>query len=113
MDMEEMQFPDRSFDTIVSTLSMCSYERPSVVLEKINRWCKPDGQILLMEHGISTNLPLSLIQRTLDPLLHRTVGCHFTRNIPALVHQSGIEIVSSESRWMNMVHLIRGKPGEV
>src|SRR5690554_5684401 len=27
-DIEEMDFPDQSFDTIISTLSLCSYDHP-------------------------------------------------------------------------------------
>ncbi|MCC3378437.1 class I SAM-dependent methyltransferase [Paenibacillus farraposensis] len=67
-----MNFSDQSYDTIVSTLSFCSYDNPSMVLAKINRWCRPNGQILFMEHGISSNLAISAIQKALNPLLYRT-----------------------------------------
>ncbi|MEX1031249.1 MAG: class I SAM-dependent methyltransferase [Paenibacillaceae bacterium] len=109
-DIEEMNFPDQSFDTIVSTLSFCSYDNPLMVLAKINRWCKPDGQILFMEHGISSNLAVSTIQRTLDPLLYRAYGCHHTRNIEGLIRESGIRIDKVEGYWFNMFHLIWAKP---
>ena len=110
MDMEEIDFPDQSFDTIVSTLSLCSYEHPQRVLKQINRWCKPDGQILLVEHGISSNFAVSSLLRFLNPLLYRANGCHCTRDIMQLVSQSGMEIVHSESRWLDMIHLIQAKP---
>ncbi|UVI29421.1 class I SAM-dependent methyltransferase [Paenibacillus spongiae] len=110
-DMEDIRFPDHSFDTIVSTLSMCSYADPLQVLKNINRWCRPDGRILLMEHGISSNFAVSAIQRTLNPLLYRTLGCHHTRNITGLVRESGIVIEQVESYWLNMVHLIWARPG--
>lgn len=109
-DIEKMDFPDASFDTIVSTLSMCSYDNPLRVLEKINRWCKPDGEILLMEHGISSNPIVSVMQKTLNPLLYRFSGCHHTRYILELVRESGMTIEKSESYWMNMVHLVQAKP---
>lgn len=109
-DIEEMDFPNQSFDTIVSTLSMCSYEKPSLVLEKINRWCKPDGKILLMEHGISSNVMISSIQKALNPLLFRFSGCHNTRNIVDLIRKSGMTIERIESSWFDMVHRIWAKP---
>jgi len=109
-DSEEMNFPNHSFDTIVSTLSLCSYDKPLMVLNKINRWCRPDGQILLMEHGISSNLAVAAIQRALNPLLYRMYGCHHTRNIIGLIRESGIEVVKVESNWLNMVHLIWARP---
>ncbi|TVY03064.1 class I SAM-dependent methyltransferase [Cohnella terricola] len=110
-DIEGLEFPDRSFDTIVSTLSFCSYENPLRVMKKLRRWCKPEGSILLMEHGISSNAIVSTVQRMLDPLLFRAIGCHHTRNIPELVRQSGMVITRSESHMFKMVHLLWAKPG--
>ena len=109
-DIEELHFPNDSFDTIVSTLSLCSYDDPLLVLQKINRWCKPDGKILLMEHGISTNLLVSALQKTLDPLLYRYSGCHHTRDMIKLVQDAGLKIEKTEGYWINMVHLIWARP---
>ena len=109
-DIEEMSFPDKSFDTIVSTLSFCSYKNPLMVLDKINRWCRPNGKILFIEHGISSNLIASSIQKTLNPLLYRVYGRHHTRDILGLISESGIKIDKAESYWLNMVHLIWAKP---
>src|SRR5918912_357408 len=44
--IEELQLQKQSFDTIVSTFSLCAYENPGQVLDQFNRWCKPDGLIL-------------------------------------------------------------------
>lgn len=109
-DIEKMSFSDHSFDTIVSTLSFCSYEHPLMVLDKINRWCRPNGQILLMEHGISSNPAVSVIQKALNPLLYRVHGCHYTRNILGMITESGLKINKVESYWLNMVHLIWASP---
>jgi len=109
-DIEEMNFSDHSFDTIVSTLSFCSYDNPIMVLDKIKSWCRPNGQILLMEHGISSNLAVSVVQKAFNPLLYRTYGCHHTRNILGLIRESGLKINKVESYWLNMVHIIWASP---
>ncbi len=109
-DIEEMNFPDHSFDTIVSTLSFCSYNNPEMVLEKISTWCKPDGHLLFLEHGVSSNPAVSLVQKVFNPLLYRVYGCHHTRNIVGLIQESGLIIQKVESYWMGMVHLIWAKP---
>lgn len=109
-DIEKMDFTDQSFDTIVSTLSLCSYDNPLMVLYKINRWCKPNGSILLMEHGISSNFAVSTAQKAFNPLLYRMYGCHYTRDILGLIRESGIEIHKVENYWLNMVHLVWAKP---
>lgn len=111
-DLEDMSFPAQSFDTIVSTLSLCSYKDPSGMLAKINRWCKPDGTILLMEHGLGASFLVAALQRMLNPLLYRIYGCHHTRDIIGLVRESGIQIRRVESYSLNMVHLIWAQPQE-
>lgn len=47
------QYPDNSFDTVVDTFGLCSFDDPVVVLKELQRVCKPDGKILLLEHGRS------------------------------------------------------------
>ncbi|WP_442602433.1 class I SAM-dependent methyltransferase [Paenibacillus sp. KN14-4R] len=109
-DIDELGFDDHSFDTIVSTLSFCCYGDPLEVLNKLHRWCKPDGQILLLEHGISSNWGILAAQKLLDPLLYRYIGCHHTRNYPDLLQASKLSISKMESYWFDMVKLIWVKP---
>lgn len=109
-DIEDMSFPGHSFDTIVSTLSLCSYTNPLEMLNKLNRWCKPDGTILLLEHGISSNFMVSALQKALNPLLYRVCGCHQTRDIIRLIQESGMHVSRVESYSLNMIHLVWAKP---
>ncbi|MEK3878384.1 class I SAM-dependent methyltransferase [Paenibacillus sp. FSL M7-0420] len=111
-DIEDMSFAAHSFDTIVSTLSLCSYKNPLNLLVKLNRWCKPDGTILLLEHGLGSNLMVTSLQRALNPLLYRIYGCHQTRDVLGLVRESGMQIRRAESYSLNMVHLIWAGPLE-
>lgn len=46
-------FPDNSFDTVVDTFGLCSFDDPIAVLKELQRVCKPNGKILLLEHGRS------------------------------------------------------------
>jgi ubiquinone/menaquinone biosynthesis C-methylase UbiE len=110
-DVESLEFSPDSFDTIVSTLSLCSYDDPDTVLDQFSRWCKHDGQILLMEHGISPVRPLAWLQEKLDPFLLRTFGCHHNRDILSLV-RSRFSVTHHETRLLGMIHLIRARPDE-
>jgi ubiquinone/menaquinone biosynthesis C-methylase UbiE len=47
---ERLPFPDASFDTVVSTLVMCSVDDPAASAAEIRRVLKPDGNLLLVEH---------------------------------------------------------------
>lgn len=53
-DAEALQFADDSFDTVISTLSTCSFYDPIKALQEMRRVCKADGKILLIEHGRSS-----------------------------------------------------------
>lgn len=109
-DIEGLKFPEHTFDTVVSTLSLCSYDDPEGVLSNIKRWCKPTGSILLMEHGISSHSVIASMQRFLNPLLYRMNGCHFNRNIPQLIKESGLRIEKMEQYWLNMLYIITASP---
>lgn len=109
-DIEEIRFPDHSFDTVVSTLSLCSYDKPDKVVENMRRWCKPDGRILLIEHGISSNIIVSKLQKALNPMLYRMNGCHHTRNMVELVKGASLKIDHIERHWLSMIYIIRAHP---
>ena len=38
------QFSDDSFDTVVDTFGLCSFDDPVAVLKEMQRVCKPDGK---------------------------------------------------------------------
>lgn len=110
-DVESLDFSDDSFDTIVSTLSLCSYNDPEQVIHLFNRWCRKEGQILLMEHGRSSFAPIHWVQKRLDSFLYKRIGCYQSRDIEGIV-QSGLTIMRSERYWFDMVHLIWAKPDQ-
>ncbi|MFK7696804.1 class I SAM-dependent methyltransferase [Paenibacillus sp. HJGM_3] len=109
-DIESLSFPDESFDTVVSTLSLCGYEDPSIVLEAFQRWCKRDGQILLMEHGISSNPLIGGIQTLVNPLFKKVIGCHFNRDMVKILQQSKLKIEKIEHYMLGAVHLVWATP---
>jgi ubiquinone/menaquinone biosynthesis C-methylase UbiE len=109
-DVEGLDFPPDSFDTVVSTLSLCGYHDPGRVLELFSRWCKKDGRILLMEHGISSNAIFAVLQKTIDPLAYRFIGCHQNRDIMGIIRSSGIIVEKTEHYLAETVHLVWARP---
>jgi ubiquinone/menaquinone biosynthesis C-methylase UbiE len=78
MDAEHLEFPDGSFDTVVSTLSTCTFPDPVKVLQEMKRVCRPNGLILLLEHGHS-NLPRLADFQDRNEYKHfrEHAGCHW------------------------------------
>jgi ubiquinone/menaquinone biosynthesis C-methylase UbiE len=105
-DVDRLSLPDQSFDTVVSTLSLCAYRHPEKVLHHISRWCRPEGRVLMMEHGLSSNKAICFAQKALDPLACRMMGCHQNRDILHLVQASPLKIVKAERYMFGMLHLL-------
>ncbi|AZS15760.1 class I SAM-dependent methyltransferase [Paenibacillus lutimineralis] len=105
-DIEKLQLPGQSFDGIVSTLSLCGYDDPVQVLRNIKRWCRPGGQIRLMEHGLGSNILLQSAQHVVNPIARKISGCHWNRDIVQMVKDSSLQIERMERHWGGMIHLI-------
>eukprot|EP00937_MAST-01D_sp_MAST-1D-sp2_P004356 g4356.t1 len=92
------QFADGSFDTVVDTFGLCSFENEQAVLAEMRRVCKPDGKILLLEHGRSHYDWLNrILDRGADQHAQRW-GCYWQKDIAGIVARSGMGVVDS-SRW--------------
>lgn len=109
-DVETIDFAKNSFDTIVSSFSFCSYKNPVKVLNRFSRWCKPDGKILMLEHGESTNRLLRFMQKGIDPIAFKMIGCHQNRKILHEVQSSNLEILKVERAVAGILYFIWAKP---
>lgn len=109
-DIETLKFQENSFDSIVSSLSFCSYDDPVAVLNQFDRWCRPGGKILMLEHGLSRYKVLQLLQRAVDPLTMKLIGCHQKRDMTGLVRSSELEIKRVERRVLGALYMVRAAP---
>jgi ubiquinone/menaquinone biosynthesis C-methylase UbiE len=104
--VEELQFETESFDTIVSTFTLCAYEKPENVLGRIGSWCKQSGIILLMEYGLSQNGFVSWVQKRVAPVHYKKTGYHIDRDMLKLVSASGLRIQKMEIKYAGIVYLL-------
>jgi len=92
---EQLPLPDAQFDTAVSVLTLCTVADPERVLTELRRVLRVDGQLLLMEHGLSDDDTVARWQRRLNGL-QRVVacGCNLNRRIADLVRANGFQFQS-------------------
>eukprot|EP00928_Gymnodinium_smaydae_P049158 TRINITY_DN32973_c0_g1_i1.p1 TRINITY_DN32973_c0_g1~~TRINITY_DN32973_c0_g1_i1.p1 ORF type:complete len:288 (-),score=75.21 TRINITY_DN32973_c0_g1_i1:254-1042(-) len=96
-DLEGLQ--DGSFDTVVDTFGLCSFENPSRALAEMARVCRADGRVLLLEHGLSEWAPLRALQAmTREPWAWR-FGCRHDLDLDGLIAASGKLEVLETKRW--------------
>jgi len=111
MDAENLEFADGSFDTVVSTLSTCTFPNPIKALQEIRRVCRPYGLILLLEHGHS-NLPWLAKFQDRNEYKHyqEHAGCRWNQDPLDLVQSAGIKVLRSKRNILGMFHSIEATP---
>jgi SAM-dependent methyltransferase len=90
-----LPFEAASFDTVVTTWTLCSIPDAVAALQEMHRVLRPGGRYLFLEHGLSDDPGTARWQHRLEPLHGRIAGgCRLTRRIDALVAAGGFEIDS-------------------
>jgi ubiquinone/menaquinone biosynthesis C-methylase UbiE len=98
---EELPFPDDSFDTVVTTLVLCTVTDLDRSLAEIHRVLKPGGRLLFLEHIRTDDERMAKWQRRLTPLQRRfACGCHLDRPTPDRIAASPLELGEVERSRM-------------
>ena len=100
MSGEELSAPDHSFDSVVSTFTLCSIPDPQAALEQIRRVLKPGGKLFLAEHGLSTDPSVQRWQHRLNGVQNVVCGgCNLNRDIRRLVGEAGFQFDEVEQYY--------------
>jgi len=94
---ETLPFSDGSFDTVVSTLVLCTVPDQEVALNEVRRVLRPGGRLLFIEH-VRAAESTARWQDRVEPLWGRLLGgCHPNRDTIAAIEEAGFEIETFES----------------
>ncbi|MEM1503623.1 class I SAM-dependent methyltransferase [Domibacillus sp. 8LH] len=102
MDAEELDFPDASFDTVVTACVFCSVPDPIQGLKEIKRVLKPGGKILMLEHMRSDNTALGKLMDAANPLIVRIWGANINRKTMENIQVAGLK-VKQEKQLMGSI----------
>jgi ubiquinone/menaquinone biosynthesis C-methylase UbiE len=93
LDGESLPFPDASFDTALSTWTLCTIPDVAAALQEVRRVLKPGGTLHFVEHGLAPDENVRAWQYRLEPIQKRVFGgCHLTRSVPQLLTDAGFTI---------------------
>jgi SAM-dependent methyltransferase len=113
---ERLPFESGSFDSAVSTFTLCSVPDVEAALAEVARVLRPGGELFFLEHGLCPDPAVGRWQRRITPLWRRVCdGCRLDRDVPALVAGAGLEPEITElclpgsPRWLGHAYLGRGR----
>jgi len=106
MDVENLQFPDKTFDLIVVVFVFCSVTDPVKGLRELARVVKDDGKILMLEHVRSENRVIGKLMDWFNPIARWLFGPNINRQTVANVEAAGLAIVSVESKGLKIIKRI-------
>ncbi|WP_160318455.1 class I SAM-dependent methyltransferase [Levilinea saccharolytica] len=99
MSAENLNFPDASFDSVVSTFTLCSIPNVGAALKEIARVLKPQGTLFFLEHGKSQSQIIAMLQKLLNPLYNLLAcGCNVNRDVLKLIAESGLTLQSFQQQ---------------
>jgi phosphatidylethanolamine/phosphatidyl-N-methylethanolamine N-methyltransferase len=109
MDVQSLYFADNSFDTVICSFVFCSVPSPVKGLKELYRVCKPGGQVLLLEHVVSSNRIIAPVMNLLNPVVVRLVGANINRNTVKNVKACAFTSVNVDERSGDIIKLIEAR----
>jgi len=106
---EAIPFDDASFDSVVSTFTLCSVGDHAATIAELRRVLKPGGTLLFLEHGRSPDPAISRWQHRVEPVWKRLTGnCHLTRPVASALEEGGFAVETIGQRYIPKVPRIAG-----
>lgn len=109
MDIEALYFADNSFDTVIGTFVFCSVPLPMRGLKELYRVCKPGGQVLLLEHVLSSKPIVAKLMNWLNPVIVKLVGANINRKTIRNVKACGFVWVRTHEGSGDILKLIEAR----
>ena len=106
MNVEHLDFPDNSFDTMVSTCVFCSVPLPIKGLREVRRVVKPGGRLLMLEHVRSNGLLLGPLMDLVNPLPVHIYGANINRRTVDNLKAAGFRDIQVTDLWADIMKRI-------
>ncbi len=94
LDGQRLPFDDASFDSALSTWTLCTIPDAVRALREVRRVLRPGGRLHFVEHGLAPDAGVQRWQRRLEPVQRRVAGgCHLARPIDRMLTDAGFTVV--------------------
>lgn len=102
LNSEKLPFETGTFDTVVSTWTLCSIADLGSALLEIHRVLSTTGKFVFLEHGLAQEAMTQKLQKLITPVQKVLgCGCHLDREIDRLIKEAGFRIDGLEKFRMS------------
>lgn len=109
-DVQHLDLPDGSVDSVVSTYALCTVPDPAAALSEAARVLAPGGRLLLVEHGLAADRWARALQRALNPVTTRWQADDLLGRPLPLVRAAGFEVVEADQVGVaGIVHRVHAR----
>lgn len=109
MDVQSLCYADNSFDTVIGSFVFCSVPLPLKGLKELYRVCKPGGQVLLLEHVLSSRPVIAKAMNFINPAVVALVGANINRNTLKNVKACPFASVRVDDNSSDIIKLIEAR----
>ena len=93
LDGQHLPFGDKTFDSALSTFTLCTIADVGAALREVRRVLKPGGTFHFVEHGLAPDRSVQKWQNRCNPIQNAVAGgCNLNRDIKQLIIDAGFEI---------------------
>ncbi len=112
MDVMATGFPGRYFDFVIASFLFCVLDDEDQLpaLRELERVCKADGEIRVIEYTCSRNPLKRFVMRLWAPWVRLIYGAAFDRHTERYVEAAGLQLVEERFVFQDIIKLLVLRP---